>query len=71
MCSEITLNVLTWVNQGNKLEDGCILDLLEPSLKMDGKELKDKNQEYKTETSKGYTLNSCIWICVYTLYDLT
>ena len=38
MCSEITLKVLTQVNQGIKLEDGCILDLLESSLKMDNQD---------------------------------
>ena len=38
MCSEIALKVLTQVDQGIKLEDGCILDLLESSLKMDNQD---------------------------------
>ena len=38
MCSELALKVLTQVNQGIKLEDGCILNLLESSLKMDNQD---------------------------------
>ena len=38
VCSKIALKVLTQVNQGIKLEDEYILDLLESSLKMDNQD---------------------------------
>ena len=48
MCSEIDLKVITQVDQGIKLKDECILDLVESNLKMDyGKALQDRDQEYK------------------------
>ena len=38
MCSEMALKVLTQVDQGIKLEDGWILDLLESSLKINNQD---------------------------------